>query len=118
VVEEGQIDDGISGICHGIAELRATGAGLMQTTFLALLSDAYRRAGNLQSAFGALDQALGSADRNSECVNQAELYRLKGELLLSVTLPDNLGAESCFRKALEIAGNQRTKSLELRTAIS
>src|SRR5262249_21503646 len=50
---------------------------------------------------------------------EAELLRLKGELLL---ISDNSGAaaqaEQCFRDALDIARRQRAKSWELRTTMS
>jgi adenylate cyclase len=54
---------------------------------------------------------------------EADLYRLKGELLLDSS-PDNSAtrnreaAESCFHQALEIARRQEAKSLELRAAIN
>ena len=49
---------------------------------------------------------------------EAELYRLRGELLLQgPRLP--LGeAESCFQRALDVARRQQAKSLELRVAMS
>jgi predicted ATPase len=48
----------------------------------------------------------------------AELYRIKGELLLGQTVPDEEEAESCFQKAIEVARSQTAKSLELRAAMS
>jgi len=58
--------------------------------------------------------------RNSERYYLAELYRLKGELLLQQTSARAVSstAESCFNQAIEIAQQQETKSLELRAAIS
>ena len=49
---------------------------------------------------------------------EAELYRLKGELLLKHTAPDVQEAESCLHQALAIARRQQAKSLELRAATS
>jgi len=48
---------------------------------------------------------------------EAELYRLKGELLLSQASPPE-EAEACFQQALDVARRQEAKSLELRTAMS
>jgi predicted ATPase len=49
---------------------------------------------------------------------EAELHRVKGELLLMGT-PDAPGsAEGCFKQAIEIARVQAAKSLELRSAVS
>lgn len=50
--------------------------------------------------------------------NEAELYRLKGELLLVGGGPGAEDAERCFRQAVEIARRQSAKSLELRAAMS
>jgi predicted ATPase len=49
---------------------------------------------------------------------EAELYRLKGQLLLQQSPDNHTEAEACFHHALEIARNQQAKSFELRTATS
>ena len=48
----------------------------------------------------------------------AELYRLKGALLLQQAVPDAAQAEACFQQALAIARQQQAKSWELRAAMS
>jgi len=77
------------------------------------------------------------ADRNSERYYQAELYRLKGELLLVGSAgrvlfktaavgqvvvehgqPASIDAEECLHQSMKIAQQQRARSLELRTATS
>ena len=64
---------------------------------------------------------------NAERRYEAELYRLKGELLLQSgaassepeTVKSHMAeAEACFRQALDIARHQQAKSLELRAAMS
>jgi predicted ATPase len=47
---------------------------------------------------------------------EAELYRLKGELLL--TQGDKTEAEASFHKAIEVARRQQAKSWELRATVS
>jgi predicted ATPase len=49
---------------------------------------------------------------------EPELYRLKGQLLLTQTIPDAPQAEVCFQQALAAAQCQQAKSLELRAAVS
>ncbi len=49
---------------------------------------------------------------------EAETYRLKGELLLTLSADNRAEAEACFRKALDVARRQHAKSLELRAATS
>ena len=51
----------------------------------------------------------------------AELYRLRGELLLAGSAAQatrHVEAEACFQHALAIARRQQAKSLELRAAMS
>ena len=49
---------------------------------------------------------------------EAELHRLRGELLRSEAMNQGAEAEACFRTAIEVARGQRAKSLELRAAVS
>ena len=51
-------------------------------------------------------------------MDQAELHRLEGELLLIKQGQKAGEAEDCFRKALDTARHQQAKSLELRAAMS
>jgi predicted ATPase len=71
-----------------------------------------------------LDEALELVEKTGERWREAELYRLKGELLLLPAV--GLGgqprraheAETCFRQGLDLARSQQGKSLELRAATS
>jgi predicted ATPase len=49
---------------------------------------------------------------------EAELHRVKGDLLLALTTSDQAGAETAFRDALELARRQSGKLWELRAATS
>ena len=49
---------------------------------------------------------------------EAELHRLKGELLLLRSADQHAAAEACFHQALDVARRQQTKSFELRAALS
>ena len=48
----------------------------------------------------------------------AELYRLRGELLRGLHNPDWAEVEDCFRSAVAIAREQGTRGFELRAAVS
>ena len=64
-----------------------------------------------------LTEALAGADRSGDRFYLAELYRLKGETLL--TWADAVTeAEHCFHKSVEIARRQHAKSWELRSIVS
>jgi predicted ATPase len=62
--------------------------------------------------------ALASVYSYRERFYEAELYRLKGDLLVALSGAQHVEAEACFRQALEVARHQQAKSLELRTATS
>ncbi len=66
-------------------------------------------------AFANSRARAATSARLSQPFFNAELLRLKGELLLS---KDEAEAESLFKRALEIARSQEAKSLELRAAMS
>ena len=84
----------------------------------ASLAETYRKAGRIDDALQAVAEGLKQAQATLARFNEAELYRLKGELLLAGANPGSEDAERCFRQALEIARRQSAKSLELRAATS
>ena len=61
-------------------------------------------------------EALATRNRTGERFYEAEVHRLKGELLLMQG--DEAEAETSFHKAIEVACQQSAKSWELRAAMS
>jgi class 3 adenylate cyclase/predicted ATPase len=118
LVEQGQAEDGIVRIRQGLAAHRATGGELSRPWFLAMLAEAYGMRGQADEGLCVLAEALTTAYQTGDRYFEAELYRLKGELLLQQTSPDVHQAETCFQQALTIARHQQAKSLELRAAMS
>jgi class 3 adenylate cyclase/predicted ATPase len=114
LVEQGQGVTGLAQICQGQAALRATGAE--RGGYLDLLAEAYGRVGQIEEGLQVVAEALAKGDRSG--AGGGELYRLKGELLLTRSSEHHVEAESCFRQALEVARRQGAKSLELRAAMS
>lgn len=115
--QAGQIEEGIIQMRQGIKDLRATGAELWLTNAFALLAEAYGQKGQFDKGLMALDEALGFVDKHEERWWEAELYRLRGELLLLQGVADNV-IENDFRRAIDIARKQKAKSLELRATMS
>jgi class 3 adenylate cyclase/predicted ATPase len=116
LIEQGQTKEGIAQLQEGIAATSGTGL-LGNTRLLGVLADAFAKIGKPEKAFSALAEAAAVGDKTGEDFWQAELHRLRGELLLR-DHGTEVEAESCFQQALEIARNQSTKSLELRAATS
>jgi len=65
-----------------------------------------------------LDEAFALVGTNEERYYEAELYRLKGELLLQQSADNHPKADTCFQQAISIARSQQAKSWELRAATS
>jgi predicted ATPase len=124
LTQQGQGEAGVEQLHRGLAAFQATGAGAGQPHYLALLAEAYRQVGHPEKGLRALDEALTVVDKSGESWWEAELYRLKGELLLdrlnrNGSQPDAVAeSETCFEQALQIAHRQQAKSLELRAGMS
>jgi predicted ATPase len=126
LAEQGRVEEGITQIRHGLATYQSVGAGIYQSYHLALLAEAYGKAGQAEEGLGALAEALTVVNKTGERFFEAELYRLKGQLVLqsgvrgpACEMPNpQLEAEACFHKAIEIARKQQAKSLELWAVIS
>jgi class 3 adenylate cyclase/predicted ATPase len=118
LAEQGQVAEGIDQIRQGFAGWRATGAGTVWPWFLALLAEACGKAGQSDNGLGALEEALDAVQTKEERLYEAEVYRLKGELLLQQSIAQQGEAEESFQQALVVARRQQAKSLELRAATS
>ena len=82
LAEQGQMEEGIAQLRQGVAGWRATGAEASTPYFLALLAETYGKGGQAGEGLTILEEALALVDKNEERYYEAELYRLKGELLL------------------------------------
>ena len=115
---QGQGAEGIGQLRQGLTAWLATGAAGTQAYFLGLLAEAYGTMGQAKEGLSVLTEALAAAHNSREGYYEAQLHRLKGELLLQQTAPDEHHAEACFHQALAIARRQQAKSWELRAATS
>ncbi len=85
---------------------------------LAILAEAYGRAGQPEMGLDTVAEALSLADAVGARYWDAELHRLQGELLLARSAEYHSEAEDCLRRATAIARSQNAKSFELRSATS
>jgi len=119
--QQRRAEEGIAQMHRGLAAYRATGAELFRTYWLALLAEVYGSVGQVQEGLRVLDEALAVVDKNGERHWEAELYRLKGELLLQSGVEEFRGpgvVEDCFRQAITVARRQQARTLELRATMS
>jgi tetratricopeptide (TPR) repeat protein len=115
---QGQHEEGMAQMRQGIAALRATGAKLALPRLLVRLAEAYGNSGQAGEGLCLLAEALAVMDDTGGRLNEAELYRIKGELLLQQAVSDAPQAEACFQQALAVARRQQAKSWELRAVLS
>jgi predicted ATPase len=135
--EQGRLEEAIAQMREGLAALQVTGTELVRPHFLGLLAEALGRAHQPEEGLRALEEALSLAQRGGERFYEAELYRLKGEMLLIQAAgrgfsgeatggkavfedapPADAQAEACFSQSIKIAQRQNAKSWELRAVMS
>jgi predicted ATPase len=92
--------------------------GIDGATVLALRADARRVSGQLEEAIALLREALDRSEATGERWFEAELHRIKGDVLLRAPEVDPAEAETCLRKAIEVAQRQGARLWELRAATS
>jgi predicted ATPase len=111
----GRAAEGISEMQRSIAELpQAVAAALL----LVALAETCGNNGRAEQGLHLLDQRLATADQTSETVSEAELHRVKGELLM-IKEPGNMAeAERSLLTAIDVARKQSAKLFELRATVS
>jgi class 3 adenylate cyclase/predicted ATPase len=116
LAEQGRTDEGIAQMRDALAAMPSRGREIERPENLARLAAAYGKAGRTDEALALVAEALLLVERRDERNWEAEIYRVKGELLFeSRRSPE---AETCFQRAIEIARRQSAKSLELRAVTS
>ena len=116
-----QREAGLLQIREGLAALKATAteSELYVPLVLGALASGYAQSGQTQEGLQAVTEALALVEKNKERWTEAELFRIKGDLLVHEHSSEKAEpAAGCFHKAIEIAQRQRAKSLELRAVMS
>lgn len=114
---QGEAEAGSAEIREGLAAMQATGARMLHGAYLALLAEAEWEAGRHREALAAVEQGLDVVETTGERFYEAELHRLRGDLLAS----SGDGASTAvweLKKAVEVARAQGAKCLELRASES
>ncbi len=114
----GETDAGIEQLKRGLATWHAIGARLWQTHATGLLVDVLLQSDQIEEGLTTVNEALKTVEETNETYYEAELWRLKGELLLKQEPADRKMAESCFIKARQIAEKQNAVLFELRAIVS
>mgnify|MGYP001502791587 CR=1 FL=1 len=117
LAEKGE-ERGLGRLVKGLSATQAAGASLNNTFTLAQLAEIYMRQKRFDEGLGAVAEAEKLVHSQGERCWQAELLRLKGELLLEQSEQSVSEAEQCFTEALQIAQEQHASMLELRAGMS
>ncbi|HEX6797587.1 MAG TPA: AAA family ATPase [Ktedonobacterales bacterium] len=102
---------------EAIEEFKVPGARLRLPYYLWLLATVCRKAGRIEQAMAVLDEAFAAAEASNERWWDAELHRLRGELM-EARGGHPREVEVALLQAAAIARAQHARSLELRAAMS
>ncbi len=121
LTQQGDIARGLTQLQAALEFHRSLGSRWIKGYFLSLLADGYRMAGAAEQGLQVIAETFTDEIRRDDRHWDAELYRLRGELLLLKSqeqIDAAYEAEANFQQALAIARQQGAKSLELRAATS
>jgi adenylate cyclase len=119
IAEQQDVQRGLRDMHDGIAAYRATGSEVEVPFLLSLMAEICLNAGRFDDGLDAVVEALRIAQHKDIGFQLAELYRLRGELLLArqpaIGFDD---AEACFHQALETGRRQGARPHHLRAECS
>jgi len=110
-------EERIGHLRESISEFKASSARLRLPYFLSLLAQVCGKAGRAEEGLACINEALSEARTHNERWWDAELHRLRGELLL-LNDADASDGETAILRSISIARSQQARSLELRATMS
>jgi predicted ATPase len=113
---EGAVAQGIEAVAEGRDILLGRDPAMLDWLEHCAAS-AYLEAGRTNEGLAIVERMIEECAAGGVRFYEADLHRLKGELLLGADAPMT-DAEDCFRTAITIAQRQQAKSWELRGSLS
>jgi tetratricopeptide (TPR) repeat protein len=114
---EGAIERGLEAVAEGRDILLKRGELALLDLFEHCAATAYSAAGGTDEGLAIVERLIEECAAGGVRFYEADLHRLKGELLLAAGAPMT-DAEDSFRMAIMIAQRQQAKSWELRATLS
>jgi tetratricopeptide (TPR) repeat protein len=115
-------DPDVARAAQAVSALYALGPGAGYSEAVTIYAQICAWVGEPEMGLSANDEALAWIDRTGMRIDETEVWRTRGELVLSAGGAEPFDAsdkaEACFQRALEIARDQQARWLELRAAIS
>jgi predicted ATPase len=109
--------DGLEQMRRGRALLHENDCYLCEPFWGLQIAEASAEAGQLGTGLEILRELIDCAKQTGQHWLDAELHRVRGELLWRNEAPNVCASEDAFNRALEIARSQQTKTFELRGAL-
>ena len=103
---------------RGLAIYREQGRNFLLPGFEAALAEAEASAGETVAGLRRLDDALAELEATEARWYEAEMHRIRGEILLKRDPADTAAAERSLQAAITVAQSQKARSFELRAALS
>ena len=113
---QGHLEDGIAELREALERRQYGHEWCYQTGCHCSLARAQLKAKQIEEGLGTVTAALAQIEKSDERYTEAEIHRLRGELLLSQG--NEIEAETSFGTAIEVARHQQAKSWELRATTS
>jgi predicted ATPase len=110
----GQAAEGVALALKGIADVSVTGCNILIPFVLTVLAQVYGKAGQPEEGLDRLVEAARVVETTQERWAEAEMHRLRGTLLLSMS--KHAEAENSYRQALSVAQRQSARFWELRAS--
>jgi predicted ATPase len=103
---------------RGLAIYREQGRNFLLPGFEAALAEAEASAGETDAGLRRLDDALAELEATEARWYEAEMHRIRAEILLKRDPANTAAAEQSLQTAIAIAQSQKARSFELRAALS
>ena len=103
---------------RGVAICREQGFVWLLPSLEAALAAAEASAGETDAGVRRLDDALAELERTEHRWYEAEMHRIRGEILLKCDPAKTAAAEQSLQAAIAIAQQQKARSFELRAALA
>ena len=98
--------------------MRDADVRLVRPFLLLHVAEACGRAGLADEGLAMVREAFELVEQTGERLGVAMLHATRGELLLAASEGNEVEAEACFHRALDVARSQEARSFELRAATS
>jgi predicted ATPase len=115
---DGAKESGLAEMRTGIETAREQGGVWFLPTLEAALAEAEAGAGESDAGLRRLDDALAELETIEARCYEAEMHRIRGEILLKRDPANTMGAEHSLQTAIAIAQSQKARSFVLRAALS